>query len=74
MPQFESPPSGNHMPEAFRIHLFKALESRGWIDAARESASGLRWAAFGLGLAATAAAFAATAVEFVVDDSAPLPA
>lgn len=71
MNPFESPLSGNHLPEALRLHLFNALESRGWIDLARESARSMHSAALWLGLAAFIAASAANVVASVVGDSAP---
>ena len=75
MHQFDSPLSGNYLPEAFRLQLFNALESRGWIDLARESASDMRSAAVWLGLAAFVIGSAANVVASVVGDSAPsLPA
>ena len=75
MPNPEWPLSGNYVPEAFVIHLRNALVNRNLVDAARESASGLRSAAVWLGLAAFTATFAANVVESVVGDLAPaLPA
>jgi hypothetical protein len=71
MNQFELPLSGNYLPEAFRLHLFNALESRGWTDLARESASDMRSAALWLGLAAFVVGSAANVVASVVGDSAP---